>query len=387
MENICKFLESTGFAQLADNWGVLIMLIIGGALLYLAIAKKYEPLLLLPVAFGMILTNLPGAGLFHAELFKCGMVQWNTFVESAGLLDYLYLGVQFGIYPCLILIGVGAMTDFSSLIAKPKYLLIGAAAQLGIFVAYLCAAGWGFEPQEAASIGIVGGADGSVAIFLTSQMVPGVLVAVAIVTYLYIALLPVVQPPVMKLLTTEKERAIEMKPLRTVSKAEKIIFPVLVTVLIALLLPKAIPLIASLMLGNLMRECGVVERLTKTVQNGMINIVTVFLGVTIGAAATAGNFLDTKTFIILVIGLIAFVSGTAGGVLFAKAMNLFSKDKINPLIGSAGVSAVPMAARVSQTEGLKANPGNFLMAQAMGPNAGGIIAAIVVAGFLMGVLG
>jgi len=391
MENkyyeMCKLMESSGFAQIADNWGVLLMLLIGGGLLYLAIAKKYEPLLLIPVAFGMILTNLPGAGLFNASLFEGGAVQWNIFVENAGLLDYLYLGVQFGIYPCLILIGLGAMTDFSSLIARPKYLILGAAAQLGIFVTYLCATGWGFTPEDAAAIGIIGGADGSIAIFLTPKLAPELLVPVAIVTYFCIALMPVIQPPVMKLLTSDQERAIEMKPLRTVSKAEKIIFPILVTVVVSLLLPKATTLIASLMLGNLMRECGVVERLAKTVQNGMLNIITVFLGVTIGAAATAENFLEVKTLIILALGFIAFICGTAGGVLFAKVMNLFSKDKINPLIGSAGVSAMPMGAHVSQSVGQETNSGNFLLTQAMGPNAAGIIAAIVVAGFLLSVLG
>ncbi len=386
-ESIVGFGESTGFALLADNWKFLIMLVVACVLLYLAIVKKFEPLLLLPIAFGMLLSNLPGAGLFNANLFADGHVHWDIFVDNAGLLDYLYLGVKLGIYPCLIFIGVGSMTDFGPLIANPKSLLLGAAAQLGIFTTYLAAISFGFLPSEAASIGIIGGADGPTAIYLTSKLAPHLLGPIAVAAYSYMALVPVIQPPIMKLLTTQKEREIEMKQLREVSRTEKIIFPILVTIIVALLLPSAATLIGCLMLGNLMRECGVVDRLSKTVQNELMNIVTIFLGITVGATATADNFLNTSTLLILAMGIVAFGLGTAGGVLLAKFMNLFSKEKINPLIGSAGVSAVPMAARVSQMEGQKANPSNFLLMHAMGPNVAGVIGSTVAAGILLSLLG
>jgi len=360
-----NFIKSTGFANI--NWQTILMIFIACVLLYLAIVKQFEPLLLLPIAFGMLLTNLPGAGLFNTDLFAGGHVHWESFVDKGGLLDYLYLGVKLGIYPCLIFVGVGAMTDFGPMLANPKSLLLGAAAQLGIFATYLAAIGLGFTPQESASIGIIGGADGPTAIFLTSKLAPELLGPIAVAAYSYMALAPVIQPPIMRLLTTKKERTIRMKQLRIVSKKEKIIFPIFATAFISLLLPPAAPLIGSLMLGNLMKESGVVERLSKTVQNELMNIVTIFLGITVGATATASSFLSLQTMEIMVIGVLAFSFGTAGGLLLAKFMNLFTKEKINPLIGSAGVSAVPMAARVSQVVGQETDPGNFLLMHAMGP--------------------
>jgi len=383
--SLVNFLSSTGFAGL--SWDTLIMLVIACILLYLAIVKQFEPLLLLPIAFGMLLTNLPGAGLFNSDLFAGGHVHWESFVQKGGLLDYLYLGVKLGIYPCLIFLGVGAMTDFGPMLANPKSLLLGAAAQLGIFATYLAAVGLGFTPQEAASIGIIGGADGPTAIFLTSKLAPHLLGPIAVAAYSYMALVPVIQPPIMKLLTTKKERAIRMKQLRIVSKKEKIIFPIFATTFISLLLPPAAPLVGSLLLGNLMRETGVVERLSKTVQNELMNIVTIFLGITVGATATASAFINVQTIMIMVIGVLAFSFGTAGGVLLAKFMNLFTKEKINPLIGSAGVSAVPMAARVSQVVGQETDPGNFLLMHAMGPNVAGVIGSAVAAGLLLTLLG
>jgi oxaloacetate decarboxylase beta subunit len=386
-ESLYSFWEGTGIAHILQNWKFLVMILIGCLLLYLAIVKQFEPLLLLPIAFGMVLSNLPLAGIFNPEIYAGGHIHWSLFLEKAGLLDYLYLGVKLGIYPCLIFIGVGAMTDFGPLLANPKSLLLGVAAQLGIFTTYLCAIWMGFLPQEAGSIGIIGGADGPTAIYLTSKLAPHLLGPIAIAAYSYMALVPVIQPPIMKLLTTKKEREIEMKQLRTVSKTEKIIFPILVTIIVSLLLPSATTLIGCLMLGNLMRESGVAERLSKTVQNEMMNIVTIFLGITVGATATADSFLNMQTIKIISMGIVAFGLGTAGGILFAKLMNLFSKDKINPLIGSAGVSAVPMAARVSQVVGQEANPGNFLLMHAMGPNVAGVIGSAVAAGVLLSILG
>lgn len=383
-ESFGNFLKSTGFSML--TWKDLVMLFIACILLYLAIVKGFEPLLLLPIAFGMFLSNLPGAGLFTPELFAGGNVDWARFADGAGLLDYLYLGVKLGIYPCIIFIGVGAMTDFGPMLASPKSLMLGAAAQLGIFATYLGAIALGFLPSEAASIGIIGGADGPTAIFLTSKLAPHLLGPIAVAAYSYMALVPVIQPPIMKLLTTKKERAIKMKQLRVVSMREKIIFPILVTGFISLLLPPAAPLIGSLMLGNLMRECGVVERLSKTVQNELMNITTIFLGITVGATATASAFLNFKTLEILAIGIVAFAIGTGGGVLLAKFMNLFSKNKINPLIGSAGVSAVPMAARVSQVVGHEEDKNNFLLMHAMGPNVAGVIGSAVAAGIMLTLL-
>ncbi|MBR6608409.1 MAG: sodium ion-translocating decarboxylase subunit beta, partial [Oscillospiraceae bacterium] len=338
--------------------------------------------------FGMLLTNLPGAGVYHPEMFVDGHVQWEMLGSgAAGLIDILYLGVKLGIYPCLIFIGVGAMTDFGPLIANPKSLLLGAAAQLGIFITYIGMGYLGFLPNEAASIGIIGGADGPTAIYVTSQLAPHLLGPIAVAAYSYMALVPVIQPPIMRALTTQKEREITMKQLRPVSKVEKIIFPIVVTVFVALLVPSAAPLVGCLMLGNLMRECGVVERLSKTVQNELMNIVTVMLGISVGATATADNFLNLSTLAILAMGIVAFACGTAGGVLLAKFMNLFCKEKINPLIGSAGVSAVPMAARVSNVEGQKAKPGNFLLMHAMGPNVAGVIGSAIAAGVFMALFG
>ena len=473
MEAILNFVNDTGFVMFFqdDGWKNLVMLGIACFLLFLGIGKKFEPLLMVTIAFGMLMTNLPGANMFHEIFFAGGHIHWDliggapitaeflaemqalgvsqdvlapyadqlmalaqtafapgtmesameqisasssslsafeiqlqalvqaeqaaayygselsTITVSAGLIDILYLGVKLGIYPCLIFMGVGAMTDFGPLIANPKSLLLGAAAQLGIFVTFAGCSLMGFTGSEAASIGIIGGADGPTAIFVTAMLAPALLGPIAVAAYSYMALVPVIQPPIMKLLTTEKERQIVMKPLRQVSKKEKIIFPIMVTIFVALLVPSAGPLIACLMLGNLFRECGVTERLSKTVQNELINIVTIFLGVSVGATATGTTFLSLQTIKIMVMGIVAFACGTAGGVLLAKFMNLFLKDKINPLIGSAGVSAVPMAARVSQMVGQKANPGNFLLMHAMGPNVAGVIGSAIAAGVLISLFG
>ena len=390
-ESLMNFVDQSGISGIFADWRVLVMLIISCVLLYLAIVKQYEPLLLLPIAFGMLLTNLPGAGLYHTELFEGGHVHWSingtTFDRVGGLIDFLYLGVKLGIYPCLIFVGVGAMTDFGPLIANPKSLLLGAAAQFGIFATFLGASAMGFTPAEAGSIGIIGGADGPTAIYLTAKLAPQLLGPIAVAAYSYMALVPVIQPPIMKALTTKAERQIVMKQLRTVSKTEKIVFPIAMTMIISLLLPSAAPLIGCLMLGNLMKECGVVERLSKTVQNELMNIVTIFLGISVGATATAANFLNWQTIGIMVLGVTAFCMGTGSGVLLAKVMNIFSKEKINPLIGSAGVSAVPMAARVSQKVGQQENPSNFLLMHAMGPNVSGVIGSAVAAGILLAFLG
>ena len=391
-ESLVNFVEQSGISGIFADWRVLVMLVISCALLYLAIVKQYEPLLLLPIAFGMLLTNLPGAGMYHSELFAEGHVHWataegTTFDRVAGLLDFLYLGVKLGIYPCLIFVGVGAMTDFGPLIANPKSLLLGAAAQFGIFATFLGASAMGFTPAEAGSIGIIGGADGPTAIYLTAKLAPQLLGPIAVAAYSYMALVPVIQPPIMRALTTKAERQIVMKQLRTVSKTEKIIFPIAMTMIISLLLPSAAPLIGCLMLGNLMKECGVVERLSKTVQNELMNIVTIFLGISVGATATADAFLNWQTIGIMVLGVTAFCMGSGAGVILAKVMNFFSKEKINPLIGSAGVSAVPMAARVSQKVGQEENPANFLLMHAMGPNVSGVIGSAVAAGILLAFLG
>ena len=474
MEAILNFINDTGFVLFLQNggWKNAVMLCIACFLLYLGIGKKFEPLLMCTIAFGMLMTNLPGAGMFHEIFFAGGHIHWDLIggspitaeflaemqelgvsqnvlapyveqlmaaaqavfspeaIESAmteisasaggalstleiqlqalvqaeqaaayygmelsnvtvstGLIDILYLGVKLGIYPCLIFMGVGAMTDFGPLIANPKSLLLGAAAQVGIFLTYAGCRLMGFTGAEAGSIGIIGGADGPTAIFVTAMLAPALLGPIAVAAYSYMALVPVIQPPIMKLLTTEKERQIVMKPLRQVSKKEKIIFPIVVTIFVALLVPSAGPLIACLMLGNLFRECGVTERLSKTVQNELINIVTIFLGVSVGATATGATFLSLQTIKIMVMGIVAFGCGTAGGVLLAKFMNLFLKEKINPLIGSAGVSAVPMAARVSQKVGQEANPGNFLLMHAMGPNVAGVIGSAIAAGVLISLFG
>ena len=419
MEAIMNFIQETGFYRIASgDWKVLIMMVISFVLLYLAIVKKFEPLLLLPIAFGMLITNLPGAGMYHEILFAGGHVNWSFFggspitteflaeleelgvseavrntvsvgeTISVGLIDVLYLGVKLGIYPCLIFMGVGAGTDFGPLIANPKTLLLGAAAQLGIFMTFVgCKLSGVFNNAQASSIGIIGGADGPTAIFVTSRLAPELLGPIAVAAYSYMALVPVIQPPIMRALTTPAERQITMRPLREVSRREKIIFPIMVTVFVALLVPSAGPLIACLMLGNLFKESGVVERLNKTAQNELMNIVTIFLGVSVGATATATTFLSFQTIAIMCMGVVAFGFGTAGGVLLAKFMNLFLKEKINPLIGSAGVSAVPMAARVSQVEGQKANPANFLLMHAMGPNVAGVIGSAIAAGVLMALFG
>ncbi len=402
-EALENFINDTGIMRLIHNldWQSLVMVVISFVLLYLAIGKGFEPLLLLPIAFGMLLTNLPGAGMYHTEIFinETGHINWSAFSSSDtfGLIDVLYLGVKLQIYPCLIFIGVGAMTDFGPLIANPKSLLLGAAAQLGIFIAYLGALavskigieGLSFTQAMAAAIGIIGGADGPTAIYVTSKLASELLGPIAIAAYSYMALVPVIQPPIMRALTSKKERLIRMDALRTVSKKEKIIFPIAVTFFVALLVPSATPLIGCLMLGNLFRECGVVDRLSKTAQNELMNIVVILLGVSVGATAKADSFLTWRTIGIIVLGVIAFAGGTAGGVLLAKFMNLFLPEgkKINPLIGSAGVSAVPMAARVSQKEGQRADPGNFLLMHAMGPNVAGVIGSAVAAGVFIALFG
>ena len=480
-ESLLKLCQDSGIYSLLQDPKPLIMIGLACVLLYLGIVKGYEPLLMVPIAFGMLLTNLPIAGMYHEELFAGGHANWNLFggsilfnssnlidaaqytvtaqgsildasnqllgtivdtisgsavafnasgalvvdgqvaydsvriimnasgayladghvysllgvelatagqVITPGLLDYLYLGVKLGIYPCLIFLGVGATTDFGPLIANPKTLLLGAAAQLGIFITFIvCYSVMGFTPQEAASTGIIGGADGPTAIYLTGKLAPHLLGPIAVAAYSYMALVPVIQPPIMRALTTKKERSIVMEQLRPVSKKEKIIFPIAVTIIVSLLLPSAAPLVGCLMLGNLFKESGAVDRLNKTAQNELMNIVTIFLGITVGATATASTFLQPKTLGIMVVGVVAFGFGTAGGVLLAKLMNKLSGGKINPLIGSAGVSAVPMAARVSQVEGQKANPGNFLLMHAMGPNVAGVIGSAIAAGMLLSMFG
>jgi len=367
----------SGFAAL--TWQQCLMIGIACILIYLAIVKKFEPLLLLTIAFGVLLANLPLAGLMKEP--EAGSS------EPGGLLYYLYLGVKKGIYPSLIFLGIGAMTDFGPLIARPSGLLLGAAAQLGIFTAFTIANALGFTPQEAASISIIGGADGPTAIYLTTRLAPDLLPPIAIAAYSYMALIPLIQPPLMRLLTTKKEREVKMEQIREVSKLEKICFPIMVTIFCVLLLPSVAPLIGMLMLGNLFRESGVVERLSNTVQNALINIVTIFLGVTVGATAVAERFLRPETLKIVALGLIAFMFSTVGGLLLGKLMCWLSGGKINPLIGSAGVSAVPMAARVSQVEGQKANPSNYLLMHAMGPNVAGVIGSAVAAGILLALFG
>ena len=381
-DTISKFVSEMRFVEVFQS-GQWIMILVACVFLYLAIAKKYEPLLLLPIAFGMLITNLPGAEMYHSALFEGGHVHWDNFVGTAGLIDYLYLGVKLGIYPPLIFIAVGAMTDFGPLIANPKSFLLGAAAQLGIFFAFFGALILGMTPEQAASIGIIGGADGPTAILVTSKLAPELLGPIAVAAYSYMALVPVIQPPIMKLLTTKKERQVVMEQLRPVSKTEKIIFPIVVTIVVSLLLPSAATLISMLMLGNLLKESVVTERLSKTVSNELCNIVTIMLGVSVGATATAEIFLQWSTLKIVIMGLCAFAVGTAGGVLLGKLMYIFTKGKVNPLIGSAGVSAVPMAARVSQKVGQAENPKNFLLMHAMGPNVSGVIGSAVAAGVFL----
>ncbi len=392
--------EDSGFSAIISGflsqggWQNLVMIVIGCVLLYLAIVKKFEPLLLCGIAFGCILTNLPGAGLYNQELWTNFMDashpdyhSYGAVLSNGGLLDFFYIGVKTSIYPCLIFLGVGAMTDFGPLLSNPKSLLLGAAAQMGVFAAFVGAILLGFNGNEAASIGIIGGADGPTAIFLTSQLAPHLLGAIAVAAYSYMALIPMIQPPFMKLLTTKEQRAIKMEQAREVSKAEKIVFPIVVTIFVALLLPDTAPLIGCLMLGNLFKETGVTERLSDTVQNALMNIVTVLLSTSVGATMVGSNFLTVQTLSIVVLGVVAFILSTCGGLLGGVIMCKLTKGKVNPLIGSAGVSAVPMAARVANKEGQKANPSNFLLMHAMGPNVAGVIGSAIAAGFLLSVFG
>ena len=387
LDTLLNFIDSTGVAQLVKDPAklgmTLIMYVIVIVLMYLAIKKKFEPLLLLPIAFGMLLANLPGANMMHLDWFLEKQIDWGYVLNNGGLIDFLYMGVKLGIYPSLIFMGVGAMTDFTALISNPKSLLMGAGAQLGVFVAFFFALLIGFVPEAAAAIGIIGGADGPTAILVTKILAPALLGAIAIAAYSYMALIPIIQPPFMRMLTSKKEREIVMTALRPVSHVEKLIFPVLVTIVVSIILPDAAPLIGFLMFGNLLNVCGVTERLSKTAQNELMNIVTIFLGVSVGATASAENFLQPQTLAIIALGLVAFSISTVGGLLTAKIMCIVTRGKINPLIGSAGVSAVPMAARVSQIEGQKANPANFLLMHAMGPNVAGVIGSAVAAGVFL----
>ncbi len=393
VDSTINFLKSTGVYKMfagmptEDIIRYLAMYVIIGVLFYLAIVKKFEPLLLASIAFGMLLANLPGANIYHMEFFVDDTMKMSDVVKKVfnegGLVDFLYLGVKTGIYPSLIFLGVGAMTDFTALIANPKSLLMGAAAQLGVFVAFLGAILLGFNLPEAAAIGIIGGADGPTAILVTKTLAPHLLGAIAIAAYSYMALIPIIQPPFMRLLTTKKERKIQMTTLRPVSKVEKVVFPIIVTFIVCIIVPDATPLVGFLMLGNLFTVCGVTDRLSKTAQNELINIVTIMLGVSVGATANAQDFLAWDTVKIIALGLTAFIISTCGGLLFGKLMCFLTKGKINPLIGSAGVSAVPMAARVSQVEGQRANPKNFLLMHAMGPNVAGVIGSAVAAGVLL----
>ena len=400
INGITSFIQNTGIAKLfaategsalafaGVDFGSIVMLIVACVLIYLAIGKQFEPLLLLPISFGMLLANLPFSNLMHNVLFVGSgeehfVMDFGEILHNGGLLDLLYLGVKLGIYPSLIFIGIGAMTDFSPLIANPKSLLLGAAAQLGVFVAFFGALFLGFNLMEAMSIGIIGGADGPTAILVTKTLAPKLLPAIAIAAYSYMALIPIIQPPIMKLLTTKKERLVKMETLRPVSKLERLIFPIIVTVVVGLIVPDAVPLVGCLMLGNLIKESGVAERLSKTVQNELMNIVTIFLGITVGATASADTFLQPQTLYIIALGLVAFSISTAGGLLFGKVMYVLTKGKVNPLIGSAGVSAVPMAARVAQTVGQKEDPTNFLLMHAMGPNVAGVIGSAVAAGVFL----
>ena len=391
LANLQTILTNSGFAQLFVDGGYryAIMILVACVLLYLAIVRKFEPLLLLPIGFGMLMANLPLDNIIHMEIFinDTQHINWELLGTSGGLADYLYLGVKLGIYPPLIFLGIGTMTDFTPLIARPSSLLLGAAAQLGIFFTYVGARILGFTAQEAASIGIIGGADGPTAIFTTTRLAPHLLGSIAVAAYCYMALVPVIQPPIMRALTTEKERQVIMDTPRTVTKTEKIIFPIMVTIIVSLTLPDAAILVGCLMLGNLMKESGVVERITKTAGNELMNIITIFLGFSVGCTTNASTFLTLQTVEIIVLGVVAFGVGTAGGVLLGKVMCAVTHGKINPLIGSAGVSAVPMAARVSQKVGQEYNPSNYLLMHAMGPNVAGVIGSAVAAGILINMLG
>ena len=391
IETLVGIMNASGFAAFFEpgGWKYAVMIAVACGLLYLAIVKQFEPLLLLPIAFGMLLANLPGAGIYHPELWVLtgDGIDYGRVLHDGGVLDILYMGVKLGIYPPLIFLGIGAMTDFGPLISNPKSFLLGAAAQLGIFAAFVGALAIGFTPQEAGSIGIIGGADGPTAIFTTSKLAPHLLGPIAVAAYSYMALIPFIQKPIMRLMTTKKERMVRMTELRTVSKTEKIIFPIMVTIIVSLLIPDAASLVGMLMLGNLMKESGVVDRICKTAQNELMNIITIFLGTTVGATTNADSFLNLQTLGIVAMGLVAFCLGTAGGLVFGKLMYIFTKGKVNPLIGSAGVSAVPMAARVSQQVGQEDDPGNFLLMHAMGPNVAGVIGSAVAAGILIQMLG
>ena len=390
--NIAEIFAKSGWAQIfftEGGWKYAVMLAVACVLLYLAIVKQFEPLLLLPIGFGMLMTNLPLDGIFHMDIFinSTNHIDWALLGSSGGMVDYIYLGVKLGIYPPLIFLGIGTMTDFEPLIARPSSLLLGAAAQLGIFFTFVGAKILGFTNQEAGAIGIIGGADGPTAIYVTTKLAPHLLGSIAVAAYCYMALVPVIQPPIMKALTTEKERQIVMTAPRRVSKTEKILFPIIVTIIVALTLPDAAILVGCLMMGNLMKESGVVERITKTAGNELMNIITIFLGFSVGCTTNAATFLNIQTIEIIVLGIVAFGVGTAGGVLLGKVMCLVTHGKINPLIGSAGVSAVPMAARVSQKVGQEYNPRNYLLMHAMGPNVAGVIGSAVAAGILINMFG
>ena len=390
--NIAEIFAKSGWAQIfftEGGWKYAVMLAVACVLLYLAIVKQFEPLLLLPIGFGMLMTNLPLDGIFHMDIFinETNHINWALLGSSGGMVDYIYLGVKLGIYPPLIFLGIGTMTDFEPLIARPSSLLLGAAAQLGIFFTFVGAKILGFTNQEAGAIGIIGGADGPTAIYVTTKLAPHLLGSIAVAAYCYMALVPVIQPPIMKALTTEKERQVVMTAPRRVSKTEKILFPIIVTIIVALTLPDAAILVGCLMMGNLMKESGVVERITKTAGNELMNIITIFLGFSVGCTTNAATFLNIQTVEIIVLGIIAFGVGTAGGVLLGKVMCVVTHGKINPLIGSAGVSAVPMAARVSQKVGQEYNPRNYLLMHAMGPNVAGVIGSAVAAGILINMFG
>ena len=391
-KNIAEIFAKSGWAQIfftEGGWKYAVMLAVACVLLYLAIVKQFEPLLLLPIGFGMLMTNLPLDGIFHMDIFinETNHINWELLGSSGGMVDYIYLGVKLGIYPPLIFLGIGTMTDFEPLIARPSSLLLGAAAQLGIFFTFVGAKILGFTNQEAGAIGIIGGADGPTAIYVTTKLAPHLLGSIAVAAYCYMALVPVIQPPIMKVLTTEKERQIVMTAPRRVSKTEKILFPIIVTIIVALTLPDAAILVGCLMMGNLMKESGVVERITKTAGNELMNIITIFLGFSVGCTTNAATFLNIQTVEIIVLGIVAFGVGTAGGVILGKVMCVVTHGKINPLIGSAGVSAVPMAARVSQKVGQEYNPRNYLLMHAMGPNVAGVIGSAVAAGILINMFG
>ena len=390
--NIAEIFAKSGWAQVfftEGGWKYAVMLAVACGLLYLAIVKQFEPLLLLPIGFGMLMTNLPLDGIFHMDIFinETNHIDWALLGSSGGMVDYIYLGVKLGIYPPLIFLGIGTMTDFEPLIARPSSLLLGAAAQLGIFFTFVGAKILGFTNQEAGAIGIIGGADGPTAIYVTTKLAPHLLGSIAVAAYCYMALVPVIQPPIMKALTTEKERQIVMTAPRRVSKTEKILFPIIVTIIVALTLPDAAILVGCLMMGNLMKESGVVERITKTAGNELMNIITIFLGFSVGCTTNAATFLTLQTVEIIGLGIVAFSVGTAGGVILGKIMCVVTHGKVNPLIGSAGVSAVPMAARVSQKVGQEYNPRNYLLMHAMGPNVAGVIGSAVAAGILINMFG